>query len=118
MQGLREDVWVDADDRLQVGNGFKVQLEGLAGGPEQLRIELDMAAEWVGLNHPPQVLKAKVRGRVLKQITERKDRDRRYEKAKQQNDSTRQRYSGSVPIKLDDSDRPKTKPRPREEVEV
>lgn len=95
MQGLREDVWVDSDDRLQVGNGFRVELEKLAGSPEQLRIELDMAAEWVGLNNPPQTLKAKVRGRVLKQITERTDRDRRYEKAKKDNEKTGKSHQSS-----------------------
>ena len=76
------DVWFDGDDRLQVGNGFRTELLQLAGGEDQLRIELDRAAEWIGPNTPPQVMKTKVRGRIQTQISERHDRDKRYERAK------------------------------------
>lgn len=75
------DVWFDEDTRLHVSNGFQQELTELAGGEQALRIELDRAAEWIGPNTPPDILKAKVRGRVQSQIAERKDRDDRYAKA-------------------------------------
>jgi hypothetical protein len=75
----------DGADRLQVRNGFKSELLRLAGGEDQLRIELDRAAEWIGPKTPPQIMKSKVRGRVQSQVSERKDRDRRYEMAKTDN---------------------------------
>lgn len=81
----RGDVWFDDDDRLQVCNGFEVELQQLAGDEDSLRIELDRAAEWIGLYTPAHLLKAKVRGRVQTQVSERRDRDRRYEKAKASN---------------------------------
>jgi hypothetical protein len=82
---MRGDVWFDGDDRLQVRNGFKSELLRLAGGEDQLRIELDRAAEWIGPKTPPQIMKSKVRGRVQSQISERLDRDKRYENAKASN---------------------------------
>jgi hypothetical protein len=84
----RGDVWFDDDDRLQVCNGFKSEMQELVGDEGQLRIELDRAAEWIGLFTPAHLLKAKVRGRVQSQVSERKDRDRRYERAKDQNAKT------------------------------
>lgn len=81
------DVWYDADDRLQVSNGFQIELIALAGSEQELRIQLDRASEWIGPNTPPQILKTKVRGRIQSQISERRDRDRRYERAKASNEN-------------------------------
>lgn len=77
---IHRDVWFDAEDRLQVANGFRAELEALVGA-DRLRSELDRAAEWIGPNTPGTVLKSKVRGRLQGQVAERRDRDERYRMA-------------------------------------
>ena len=62
--------WFDpADARLHVANGFKTELLDAVGGDEiRLRLELDKAAGWIGVNvRGPQLL-AKVRSRVVEQV--------------------------------------------------
>jgi len=79
LQAEHQDVWFDADDRLQVANGFEIELLETVGSPEQLRVELDCATERIGPKTPGTVLKAKVRGQIQKQIAFRRDQDRRYQ---------------------------------------
>jgi len=90
MADIHQDVWFDADDRIQVANGFKAELEGLVGA-NRLRAELDRAAEWIGPNTPATVLKSKVRGRLQSQAAERRDKDERYQRATAQNAAGQQK---------------------------
>lgn len=76
-----EDIWFDEDARLQVGNGFKSELLAIVGNSDELRIQLDRAAEYVGQASLPHILKAKVRGRIQTQISDRRDRDARYQRS-------------------------------------
>lgn len=60
--------WFDDDARLQVANGFKVDLLEAVGGDEiKLREELDKAAGYVGVNTKGPQLMAKVRSRITVQ---------------------------------------------------
>jgi hypothetical protein len=86
-------------------------LTALAGGDQALRVELDRAGEWIGPNTPPDILKAKVRGRVQSQIAERKDRDARYQRASQKSGDKSTGKSALL-----GGDIPRTMPRPREET--
>lgn len=61
--------WFDDDARLQVANGFKVDLLEMVGGDEdRLRAELDKAAGVVGVNTKGPNLMAKVRSRMTGQM--------------------------------------------------
>lgn len=61
--------WFDNDARLQVANGFAVELLETVGGDKiRLREELDKAAGWVGVNTRGPQLVAKVRSRLTEQV--------------------------------------------------
>ena len=67
--------WFDDDARLQVANGFKVELLETIGGDEiRLREALDEAAGWVGVNVRGPQLTAKVRSQITKQVKGRTTR--------------------------------------------
>jgi hypothetical protein len=78
---MHRDCWFDENDRLQVANGFEVELLKITGDGERLRIELDSAMRFVGPNTPGTVLRSKVLGQVQSQIADKRDRDARYERA-------------------------------------
>jgi hypothetical protein len=78
-QEAASEVWFDRDSRIQVAGSFKSELESIIGQGQDLRAELDRAAEWITTEIKPMYLKAKVRGRLQTLAADRRDRDRRYQ---------------------------------------
>jgi hypothetical protein len=62
--------WFDPDGRLQVANGFGAEmLEVVSGDEIRLRKELDLAGPWVGTGTRGPQLCAKVRARLIEQVS-------------------------------------------------
>jgi len=82
------DVWFDEEERLQVANGFKTELEEQLKGLD-LRAALDEIGGFVGINLNAAMLKREVRARAAGIANRRRDMDRRYEDGKKRRQRSR-----------------------------